>query len=66
MLLPTEVKMIMKTKLLGTFLFPIFDTVVDFFQDFDYVLCDELRNIKPDIAYLSDIFTKFTEVNFQL
>ena len=30
------------------------------------MLCDELRNIKHDIANLSDVFTKFNEVNLQL
>ena len=29
-------------------------------------LCDDLQNIKNDIAYLSDIFTKFNEINLQL
>ena len=30
------------------------------------MVCDELRNIKHGIAYLSDVFTKFKEVNLQL
>ena len=30
------------------------------------MLCNELRNIKHDIAYLSDVFTKFNEINLQL
>ncbi|XP_045104398.1 zinc finger BED domain-containing protein 5-like [Portunus trituberculatus] len=34
--------------------------------DSNSVLCDELRNMKHDIAYLADIFTKFNEVNLQL
>ena len=30
------------------------------------MLCDELRNIKHVIAYLSDVLTRFNEVNLQL
>nr|XP_049579058.1 protein FAM200A-like [Syngnathus scovelli] len=46
--------------------YSLFDTVVEFFQDSNSVLCDELRNMKHDIAYLADIFSKFNEVNLQL
>ena len=35
-------------------------------SDSNSVPYDELRNIKHDIAYLSDVFTKFNEVNLQL
>ena len=34
--------------------------------DSNSVLCDGLKDIKHDIAYLSDIWTKFNEVNLQL
>ena len=44
----------------------MFDTVVEFFQESNTGLCDHLKNLKNDIAYLSDIFTKFNEVNLQL
>ena len=29
-------------------------------------LCDDLQDIKNDIAYWSNIFTKFNEINLQL
>jgi len=29
-------------------------------------LCSELKNIKFDVAYFLDIFTKFSEVSLQL
>ena len=44
----------------------LFDTIVEFFEGTNSVLSEELRNIKHDIAYLADIFTKFNEVNLQL
>ena len=44
----------------------LFDTVAEFFQDSNSRLCDDLQNIKNDIAYFSDIFTKFNEINLQL
>ena len=46
--------------------YSLFNIIVEFFQDFNSVLCDELRIIKHDIAYLSDVFTKLNEVNLQL
>ena len=46
--------------------YSLFETVVEFFQDSNSVLCDELRKSKHDIAYLSDLFTKFNEVTLQL
>ena len=46
--------------------YSLFDTVVELFQDSNHGLCDYLKNIKDDIAYLSDIFKKFNVVNLQL
>ena len=40
--------------------------VMCLFQDSNSGLCYGLQNIKNDIAYLSDIFTKYNEINFQL
>lgn len=65
LLLHTEVRWLSKGNCLRHF-YSLFKTVVEFFQDSNSVLCDELRNIKHDIAYLSDVFTKFIEVNLQL
>ena len=47
-------------------LYSLFDTVVEFFHNSNSVFCDELRNIKHDIAYSSDVFTKFNVVHLQL
>ena len=44
----------------------MFDTIVEFFQGSNLALCSELSNIKFDVAYLSDIFTKISEVTLQL
>ncbi|XP_066965478.1 protein FAM200C-like [Macrobrachium rosenbergii] len=65
LVLHTEVRWLSKGNCLRRF-YSLFDTVVEFFKDSNSVLCDELRNMKHDIAYLADIFTKFNEVNLQL
>lgn len=39
-------------------------TVFEFFHNSNCVFCDELRDNKQDIAYLSDLFTKFNVINF--
>ena len=65
LLLHTEVKWLSEGNCLIRF-YSLFDTVVEIFQDSNHGLCDDLKNIKDDIAYLSDIFNKFNEVNLQL
>ncbi|KAK3766524.1 hypothetical protein RRG08_056455 [Elysia crispata] len=65
LLLHTEVRWLSNGNCLKRF-YSLFDTVVEFFQDSNTGLCDDLKNIKDDIAYLSDIFTKFNEVNLEL
>ena len=65
LLLHTEVRWLSKGNCLKRF-YSLFDTVVDFSQDFNNRLCDLKKKSKNDIAYLSDIFTKFNEVNLQL
>ncbi|XP_037122184.1 protein ZBED8-like [Syngnathus acus] len=60
LVLHTEVRWLSKGNCLRRF-YSLFDTVVEFFQDSNSVLCDELRNMKHDIAYLADIFAKFNE-----
>ena len=65
MLLHTEVRWLSKENCPRHF-YSLFDKVVEFFQDSNSVLCNELRNIKHDIAYLSGVFTSFNEVNLQL
>ena len=65
LLLHTEIKWLSKGNCLKRF-YSLFDTVAQFFQGSNSGLCDDLQNIKNDIAYLSDIFTKFNEINLQL
>ena len=65
LLLHTEVRWLSKGNCLRRF-YSLFDTIVEFFEGTNSVLSEELRNIKHDIAYLADIFTKFNEVNLQL
>ena len=65
LLLHTEVKLLSKGNCLKR-ICSLFDTVVEFFQDSNHGLCDDLKHIKDDIAYLSDIFNKLNEVNLQL
>jgi hypothetical protein len=51
---------------LTTFFFLIFGTVLEFLDAKDPILKENLIKWKPDIAYLTDLFTKFNEVNLQL
>jgi hypothetical protein len=46
--------------------YDLFDTVVEFFEDNKVLLSDELKATRHDVAYLSDIFAKFNEINLQL
>ncbi|XP_071749602.1 protein FAM200A-like [Lepeophtheirus salmonis] len=65
LLLHTEVRWLSKRNCLKRF-YSLFDTVVEFFQESNIGLCHDLKKIKNDIAYLSDIFLKFNEINLQL
>ena len=62
-LLHTEVRSLSKGSCLKCF-YSLFDTVVEFIQDSNHGLCDDLKNIKDDIAYLSDIFNKIQRSKF--
>lgn len=46
--------------------FSLFDTVSEFLHDKDSILKQNLIKRKSDIAYLTDLFQKFNEVNLQL
>ncbi|XP_040581087.1 protein FAM200C-like [Lepeophtheirus salmonis] len=61
-LLHTEVRWLSNDNCLKRF-YSLFDTVVEFFQESNIGLCHHLKKIKNDIAYLSDIFLKFNEIN---
>ena len=65
LLLHTEVRWLSKGNCWKRF-YSFFRTVVEFFQALNDSVSLELISIKADIAYLSDIFMKFNEVNLQL
>ena len=65
LLLHTEVRWLSKGNCLRRF-YLLFSTVVEFFQALDDSVSLELISIKADIAYLSEIVMKFSEVNLQL
>lgn len=65
LLFHTEVRWLSKGNCLSRF-YDLFETVVEFFQDQDTCLSVELKEIKHDIAYLSELFSKFNDMNLQL
>ena len=65
LLLHTEVRWLSKGLCLTRF-FSLFETVLEFLDAKDPILKENLIKWKPDIAYLTDLFTKFNEVNLQL
>ncbi|KAK2578105.1 hypothetical protein KPH14_011616 [Odynerus spinipes] len=65
LLLHTEVRWLSKGSCLTRF-FSLFETVLEFLNAKDPTLKEKLIKSKPDIAYLTDLFAKFNEVNIQL
>jgi len=65
LLLHTEVRWLSKGMCLTRF-FSLFETVLEFLDAKDPILKEKLMKWKPDIAYLTDLFAKFNEVNVQL
>jgi zinc finger BED domain-containing protein 5/7/8/9 len=65
LLMHTEVRWLSKGNCLQRF-YELYDTVVEFFEDTNAELSNELKNKKHDIAYLADLFAKFNEMNLQL
>ena len=65
LLLHTEVRWLSKGNCLARF-YLMLDTVVEFLQSCDSGLAKEVIAVKKDIAYLSDIFAKFNELNLSL
>jgi hypothetical protein len=57
LLLHTEVRWLSKGKCVIRF-YKLFDTVVKFFEEINATLSADLRVIKHDTAYLSDLFDK--------
>lgn len=65
LLLHTEVRWLSKGLCLTRF-FKIFESVLEFLDAKDPILKENLIKWKTDIAYLTDLFAKFNEVNLQL
>ena len=65
-LLHTEVRWLSKGNCLKRF-YTLFNSVLDFFfQESNPELYDKLKSSKTDIAYHTEMFSKFNEVNLQL
>ena len=65
LLLHTEVRWLSKGNSLKRF-YTLFNSVLDVFQESNPELYDQLISSKTDIAYLTEMFSKFNEVNLQL
>ncbi|CAH2013861.1 unnamed protein product [Acanthoscelides obtectus] len=65
LLLRTEVRWLSKGFCLTRF-FALFETILEFLDNKDKILKENLMKRKTDIAYLTDLFTKFNMVNLQL
>uniref|UniRef100_A0A5S6QVI8 HAT C-terminal dimerisation domain-containing protein n=1 Tax=Trichuris muris TaxID=70415 RepID=A0A5S6QVI8_TRIMR len=65
LLLHTEVRWLSKGACLSRF-YVLFDTVVQFLETEDMELRDNVEKSRADIAYMSDLYLKFNEMNLQL
>ncbi|KFD63901.1 hypothetical protein M514_23892 [Trichuris suis] len=65
LLLHTEVRWLSKGACLSRF-FQLFDSVLQFFEEDDTSLTENLRIRKADVAYLADLYFMFNEMNKQL
>ncbi|KFD60778.1 hypothetical protein M514_27057, partial [Trichuris suis] len=65
LLLHTEVRRLSKGTCLTRF-YELFSSDIQFFEEHDRSLCENLRKSKMDIAYLADLYFKFNEMNKQL
>uniref|UniRef100_A0A5S6Q8R8 DUF4371 domain-containing protein n=1 Tax=Trichuris muris TaxID=70415 RepID=A0A5S6Q8R8_TRIMR len=65
LLLHTEVRWLSKGACLSRF-YALFDTVVQFLENEDMELRDNVEKSRADIAYMSDLYFKFNEMNLQL
>lgn len=60
LLLHTEVRWLSKGACLNRF-YNVFDSVLEFLEKKDTALQEILKQFKGDVAYLSDLFTKFND-----
>ncbi|XP_026331329.1 SCAN domain-containing protein 3-like [Hyposmocoma kahamanoa] len=65
LLLHTEVRWLSKGACLTRF-YSVFDSVLEFLESRDPDLKENLIKFKADIAYLTDLFKKFNDINLQL
>ncbi|XP_026317857.1 SCAN domain-containing protein 3-like [Hyposmocoma kahamanoa] len=65
LLLHTEVRWLSKGACLARF-YSVFDSVLEFLESRDPDLKENLIKFKADIAYLTDLFKKFNDINLQL
>lgn len=65
LLLHTEVRWLSKGACLTRF-YSLFESVLEFLESKDPDLKENLINLKADIAYLTDLFQKFNDINLQL
>uniref|UniRef100_A0A5S6Q641 DUF4371 domain-containing protein n=1 Tax=Trichuris muris TaxID=70415 RepID=A0A5S6Q641_TRIMR len=65
LLLHTEVRRLSKGDCLSRF-YRLFETVLEFFEEHDASLVENLKKFECDIAYLCDLYSKFNEMNLLL
>ncbi|GBP24943.1 SCAN domain-containing protein 3 [Eumeta japonica] len=65
LLLHTEVRWLSKGACLTRF-YSVFDSVLEFLESRDPDLKENLIKLKADIAFLTDLFKKFNDINLQL
>uniref|UniRef100_A0A5S6QNG7 DUF4371 domain-containing protein n=1 Tax=Trichuris muris TaxID=70415 RepID=A0A5S6QNG7_TRIMR len=65
LLLHTEVRWLSKGNCLNRF-YGLFGTVLNFFEERDVSLCEDLKKSKNDIACMADLYSKFNKMNLQL
>ncbi|KAI6661311.1 hypothetical protein LOD99_10035 [Oopsacas minuta] len=63
--LHTEVRWLSKGNCLKRF-HQLFDSIVEFLEEYDSTLAEKVKMIRTDVAYLADIFEKLNIVNKQL